>query len=765
MNSKRLLLVVLLGFGVYLVLFYCAPLPSLSPQAEPPPRFAIFPLLWSPEILLENWCGNPPEFCLSDRLPVLAIAGLIWSWAGLLGWLVLKLVRADRILNRGEMFIFSMASGLATISTYVLAVGLLGRLDRLWTFALPAGLTLAAAGWVVYRWARRDFNRPTREEVADVRSPGFSRKPGGEPPKGGTTNSAFVDAGEISRYWLALAVPFVLIILLGGMLPPIEFDVREYHLQAPKEFFQQGSIGFLPHNAYANMALGTEMFSLLGMVLAGDWWLGALAGKLVIAAFAPWTALALYLAGQRLFGRTAGIVSALVYISTAWVVQISNLGLVEGAYAFYLLLATYAMVLYGRLFTPPHQPEASARSTHQPEASARSTHQPEASARSTHQPEASARSTQSLNLADTSGWYGRTCILLAGYLAGAAVSTKYLAVLFVAIPLTAWLTFSQVRASARTAWKPVGLFLLACALGCGLWFAKNWAFTGNPIYPLLYDVFGGKTWTPEKNALWNQVHQPHDFSLRALGNDLSGVVLGSEWLSPLMIPLAALALLVPGKRRLAAGLTCYFAFAIAAWWLFVLRADRHWIVALPLVALLAGAGASWSRQRLWRTTLLGLLLATSIVNFLLAAGIPAAGGYNRYFVPLNRLRNDPQRLDAWHRYFNTRVTHGRILLVGEAQVFDLEPSILYNVWVDDSWFERIVKDHSADEIRRLLREHDVSYLYVHWGEVRRYRDTNYGRWDFVQPEIFDRLVAEGILERLPDIPGHPGKGYRVVNGS
>ena len=389
-----------------------------------------------------------------------------------------------------------------------------------------------------------------REEVADVRSTGFSRKPGEEPPKGWTANSAFLAAGEMSPYWLALAVPFVLIILLGGMLPPIEFDVREYHLQAPKEFFQQGYIGFLPHNAYANMALGTEMFSLLGMVLAGDWWLGALAGKLVIAAFAPWTALALYLAGQRLFGRTAGIVAALVYISTAWVVQISNLGLVEGAYAFYLLLATYAMVLSTGLFTIPYQPEASARLP--------------------HQPEALARAVRSRILADASGWYGRTCLFLAGYMTGAAVSTKYPAVLFVAIPLTAWLAFSQVRANARAAWKLVGLFLLACALGCGLWFAKNWAFTGNPTYPLLYDVFGGKTWTPEKSALWNQVHQPHDFSLPALGHDLSGVVLGSEWLGPLMMPLALLALLVPGKRRLAAGLALYFGFVIAAWWLFAL---------------------------------------------------------------------------------------------------------------------------------------------------------------------------------------------------
>src|SRR4051794_30779811 len=34
--------------------------------------------------------------------------------------------------------------------------------------------------------------------------------------------------------------PFVLIMLLGAMLPTIDFDVLEYHLQGPKEYYQAG---------------------------------------------------------------------------------------------------------------------------------------------------------------------------------------------------------------------------------------------------------------------------------------------------------------------------------------------------------------------------------------------------------------------------------------------------------------------------------------------------------------------------------------------
>ena len=72
-------------------------------------------------------------------------------------------------------------------------------------------------------------------------------------------------------------------IAIGGALTPVEFDVREYHLQVPKEFYQSGRISFLPHNVYGNMPLGSEMLPLAAMVATDDWWFGALVGKAMIA--------------------------------------------------------------------------------------------------------------------------------------------------------------------------------------------------------------------------------------------------------------------------------------------------------------------------------------------------------------------------------------------------------------------------------------------------------------------------------------------------
>ena len=84
-----------------------------------------------------------------------------------------------------------------------------------------------------------------------------------------------------------VVAPFLVIMLLGSMLPAIDFDVLEYHLQGPKEYYQAGRITFLPHNVYTNMPFGVEMLHLLGMEVLGDWWWGGLVGQLLVALYAP----------------------------------------------------------------------------------------------------------------------------------------------------------------------------------------------------------------------------------------------------------------------------------------------------------------------------------------------------------------------------------------------------------------------------------------------------------------------------------------------
>lgn len=685
----------------YLTLFLRTRLPESPVQMT---RGELLRLrVFLPEGAVADWFGTPPEFGLFDRWPIIGAAALILSVGWLTGRLLLRSVGlrcSESGLTRLEHFLFASGAGLNAISLYVLAIGLLGALDR-WSVAIPTIGILAVSGWSVLRERRARQALETEPAAAAV-----SQAP----------RAANADDG-ISPRWLWLVAPFAAVILLGGMLPPIDFDVREYHLQAPKEFFQAGKVSFLPHNVYASMPLGSEMFSLLAMLVLDDWWLGALAGKTLIAAFAPLTALALVAAGRRFASVGAGVMAAMLYLSIPWIYVVSTSGLVEGVLAFYLLLAFYAVLTWRKMFVgwPSHAVTQIGDGPGGP----------------------SFGDAENLNPAGV-----RCCawLALAGFCAGGAVSCKYPAVVFVVVPLFLYIAFSSGKAGL----KPLGVFTLAVVAGCGLWFVKNWALTGNPVYPLLYDWLGGATRTAEKNARWLRIHSPHDFTLPALAESLAAVAWKSSWLSPILAPLAVSGLLARRHRALAILLAGYFAYVITAWWLFTHRIDRFWLPALPLLALLAGLGAARSASLAWRRTVLSLLVAAGAISFVY---VTSPISCNAYFVSLQTARRDARWINPWHLVLNQQVpAEGKVLSVGDAGIFDLRAPVLYNTVFDDS--PAAIFDHrDPREIAAELRRRGVSHVYVDWSEIARYRlPGNYGGVpDVVTPGWFAGLVEQGVL--------------------
>ncbi|HVX13444.1 MAG TPA: hypothetical protein VHC22_19830 [Pirellulales bacterium] len=650
-----------------------------------------------PEQAAARWFGDSPLWTLSDRLPVLVVAAGIVGLAWLSGRLLLAALRVDPpvadekadgsdsgeafVLTRLEHFLFSTGVGLNTVSLYVLAVGLAGRLTG-GMFFVPAVVIVALACWQ----AGRRRNRIGRTSLSPA------------------------DDG-ITAEWLWLAAPFVAAILLGGVLPPVDFDVREYHLQAPKEFFQRGKIEFLRHNVYGNMPLGSEMFSLLAMVACGNWWLGALAGKTVIATFGPLTALALFAAGRRFASSGAGTVAAVLYLSIPWIAHVSTTGLIEGALGFYLFLSLYAVLLWRECI---------------------------------------------LAAADTGRWWNQrdACLAVAGLCSGGAVSCKYPAMLFVVLPLMALICAS----SGKRCWRPVVIYSIALIAACGLWFAKNWVLTGNPVYPLLYEWLGGATRTADKNDRWGRAHLPHEFGPSALANSLSAVALKSSWLSPILLPLAVVGLAVRRYRRLAIALGGYFVFVIAAWWLFTHRIDRFWVPALPVVALLAGLGAVWSVSLVWRRIVLAYVVVGLAISFVYITS--PEFGYSDYFVSLPTTRRDTDRVNPWYLTLNDHVPPGStVLSVGDAQVFDIDPPVLYNTAFDDNLVAAIFADRTPEQMTAELRRRNVSHVFVNWSEIHRYRSPgNYGGIpDFITPEWFAGLVDDGLLERPWQHPLRPSQ--------
>jgi hypothetical protein len=302
-------------------------------------------------------------------------------------------------------------------------------------------------------------------------------------------------------------------------------------------------------------------------------------------------------------------------------------------------------------------------------------------------------------------------------------------------------------------------FLLAVLCACGPWLAKNWWFSGNPVYPL---VWGGKTRTPKKMEQWNHAHQvPRDadgrrYSWPQVVQSLALIGWRSDDLSPLLAPLAALAFCSRKHRRWALAMGGLLLYLVAVWWLFSHRLERFLVPALPIAALLAGVGASWSDSRAWRIGLLVLLTAGLAANLL--DSLSASNQDHRYLVALEELRldepsepNGPSRVDPVHRYLNQAVPTGfSVLLVGDAQPFDLEVPALYNTCFDDCIFEQLLKDRGREERLAALQHRNISHVYINWSEIARYRSPgNYGFTDYVTRARLRELADEqGVLRRV-----------------
>lgn len=238
-SSKQRLLtfVVAAAMLLYVGLFFTTPIASLGRHpvtGEPFDRlgFTLWQVFHLPELASQWFGGSPGAVSLIDRLPILGLAALIIGVAYGMGRGLLNVLGLLHVLSRAERVVFGIGLGLNALSLSTLCVGLLGWLREPFGIATISAFAtlLLALNWTTGKLR----GRTTRQEPS----------------------SSFGHVGWLMVVGIAA---FSIMILLGSALPPWHFDVRAYHLQAPKEWYAAGTISFMPHNVYANMPLGAEM--------------------------------------------------------------------------------------------------------------------------------------------------------------------------------------------------------------------------------------------------------------------------------------------------------------------------------------------------------------------------------------------------------------------------------------------------------------------------------------------------------------------------
>jgi hypothetical protein len=217
-----------------------------------------------------------------------------------------------------------------------------------------------------------------------------------------------------------------------ALLPPADMDGLFYHLTAPKLFIQSHAIRPGLDVPHFNFPLLAEMLFSYAMLLAND-----IAAKLIHTLYGFLLAGLVYLTASRCLSRAAAWPAVLVLLSMPMVALLAGWAYNDLALAFYQLAAVYAL-----LRSRPEAPE---------------------------------------------GEFHPRWLLLSGLLAGLAMGLKYTG--FVT-PLLIGLILAWRLVKSGRFYQNLRL-LLYFAIPAGLvalpWYLKNLAFTGNPVYPFLFE--------------------------------------------------------------------------------------------------------------------------------------------------------------------------------------------------------------------------------------------------------------------------------------
>lgn len=655
------------------------------------------------------------------------VAALLAAAAGWGAWPVVWLGLGRR--PTGQQFCVAAALGFGIMSTAALVLGMAGALS--WW----AAWGLVGVGWIL--GVLRLYMGQRGGIPADGRTTdrGVGRRTGPGSPSTtvnaelGGHSVAYASGSERSLLspaatretalrsvaLLPLAVPLA-VALIGATLPPgvlwadeaRGYDALEYHLQVPREYFEQGGIHFLPHNVYASFPQQVETQYLLLNYLIGDPLAAAIPAQLLHATLGVLAIVALASWARPGWPR---VLVALVTGAVPWLAYLGCLAYVELGVLFFAAVA-------GGLVLDHFRSELRC------------------------------------------DW--RT-VLAAGLCAGLAGGCKFTAIVLVTVGLGAvWLLTMPGRGRFRLA--RLGLFSIGAAAALSPWLIRNIAFTGNPVYPFAYKWFGGAAWSVEQDAQWAQGHRLSQEDAAPLSRTriLVDELFKSRLFGPAIWLLPLVAALVTPRRRTGL-LVAWAAFIVVVWTTATHMPGRFVVpVVIPLALLLGGVSAPPAKHTRRRI----LIGATLVLLAWLGAGFNDArllrllraedARWQRItHTAMAKLVGVPEALERANVINQTVIDpNAYVWLVGDAAVFYVRPHMHYTVpFSRDPWLEYALAGAHPEECVDWLRTQKVTHVVFSWSEIRRLRRT-YGFSPVVTPEWVAELAACG-LRRVEPSGGTP----------
>lgn len=616
-----------------------------------------------------------------------------------IGHAALQILRLSFSRHRYEYY-FSALLGLGIVSHAVLFMGLLQGYRHHWVmFAMLIGLLAVARR--IAKFFRLFWQWVSRQVVSPWQ------------------------AGEMLMLFLVAVC--VIMYLAAAMIPPVNYDVLEYHLGVPKTYIQHGGICPIPYNFFSSLPCSVEMLYVLGLLLEGEVSNGT--PHLITFAFYALSGVGVFLMLSRLGLKRMWCLAGLVLFSIHPIVFKSGLDAFNdlGTSGF-IIAALLAWVFW-------------IQERH------------------------------------------RSYFLLSGVCLGFAIATKYTAIglyvipyCMVLLPLGLFLcgissrptespardvtpgiraAGSNVAAKAQvTRFFRAYIISLICLVGIVVFvFApialKNLISTGNPVYPFLSAIFPVSGWTSEQAEFLVNVHHPVPlFSSAYVATVLRRTAMPGIFF--LVVPV--LVLFLRKVVSIETGLMAYGVLGFLMWNLLAGSADRFltsYIAVAVIVAMLV-----ISEVGSWRV--IGPIALSGCALFGLAGMYSLFAKSQAIHIPQVALaiesRSEFQKrflgplADAAH-YANTQLEpDAKLLFIYEARTYPFDAPVVANTVFDQSPMLLMAKQvSSAQSLAGLLKAQGFTHCLVNEHELKRLIQ-------FYGPR--DELRERGLEPLLESAPHH-----------
>lgn len=242
---------------------------------------------------------------------------------------------------------------------------------------------------------------------------------------------------------VAVIILFSVFNLVASLAPPWSYDTTTYHLAVPKIYAREHGFVALPSIVHSNFVMIPSMVFLAAFVVKN----GVLA-NLVNFTFSVFLALGIYSFCSRFLGKKTGIIASAIFLTLPIIVVYSASAHADIPQAFFAFSAFYAFIVWAE---------------------------------------------RSRDSGPVLGWF-----VVSAFMTGLVAASKFTGLAFIAVmaSLVFFFPFARKRAPLpqllKTAVPATAIFTLLALVAAFPAYLKNWVYSGNPFFPLYYNVFGGR---------------------------------------------------------------------------------------------------------------------------------------------------------------------------------------------------------------------------------------------------------------------------------